>query len=263
MAVIVPLLWRARRRVAAFKQWPGWMQDEARRPMIVLLIWLILHNLSYIFFLPILGTASRYGAINHLALWLGLTLGLMSFRGSRRWIWLTGGLALIAIANTVYWNDVYDANLDYMQNVRIQSAAVLRERFPAEQCAAFDVGALRYYSRRPVVDLGGLIDPTLGRRFLAGELDQYLMEHGVTCVFLPGRAQAANEGWFDFATTMGLGTSQLFSICQLEVIEIDYDRWLLGYLPTNNYQASVTIYRLASGGSPISSGSGLIAPCEG
>jgi len=30
----------------------------------------------------------------------------------------------------------------------------------------------------------------------------------------------------------------------VKVFEIDRDRWLLGYLPTVNYQASVTIYRL-------------------
>ncbi|MBI3244734.1 MAG: hypothetical protein HYZ49_20850 [Chloroflexi bacterium] len=259
VTVIVPLLWRAGRKVAAHPKWPGWIQDEARRPLIVFLIWLILHNLSYIFFLPIPGTASRYGAINHLALWLGLTWGLLSFVGSRRWLWLAAGLALIATANTMYWNDVYDANLDHMQRVRIRSAALLRERFLAEQCAAFDIGALRYYSRRPLVDLGGLIDPALGEWFRAGELDRYLMERGVTCVFLPGRAGAVSEGWFDFAAYMGLGTSPLFSTCQLEVIEIDYDRWLLGYLPTNNYQASVTVYRLTPG-EPASAG-GAILPC--
>ncbi len=263
VGVTVPLLWRAARRVMVRQQWPGWLQNNARRPAIVFLIWLALHSLGYIFFLPIPGTASRYGAINHVALWLGLMAGLLSFVGQRRWWWLAGGLSLIAVANTIYWNGVYDANLDHMQNVRLRAAQFLRETFPTEQCAAFDVGALRYYSQRPIVDLGGLLDPALGQRFLSGEFDSYLMEHGVTCVFLPGRANTTSEGWFDFATAIGLGTSPLFTACQLNAIEIDHDRWLQGYLPTNNYQASVTVYRLLPNDAPASPGAGFISPCKG
>jgi len=48
----------------------------------------------------------------------------------------------------------------------------------------------------------------------------------------------------DFASIMGLTSSPLFEMELVKVFEIDHNRWLLGYLPTVNYQASVAIYRL-------------------
>jgi hypothetical protein len=244
--VIIPLLFAAGRRVGALHRWPDWVQDRERRPMIVFLVWTALHNLSYMLLMPVPGTASRYGALNHLALWLALTLGLLSFvRHARLCLWLAGGLIVITTANMGYWNGVYDANLDYMRNVRVAAAHFMRENFsPDEQCAASDVGAIRYYSQRPIVDLCGLIDPSASQWFLEGKYDRYLVENGVTCLILPGRTGATDEGWFDFAEIMGLTTTPLFEIRRVTVFEIDHDRWLQGYLPTNNYQATVTIYRL-------------------
>ena len=43
---------------------------------------------------------------------------------------------------------------------------------------------------------------------------------------------------------MGLDDTTLIKLEPLAVFDIDFDRWLLGYLPTNNYQASVNIYQV-------------------
>jgi hypothetical protein len=197
-------------------------------------------------FLPAPGTASRYGALNHIVLWLALAVGLeSSIRRHRLWPWLAIGLGIIAVANTVYWNGVYDANLDHMQNARIAAAHFLRQELaPDSLCAAYDVGAIRYHSQRPIVDLGGLLEPDASRYFLENRVDQYLVERGVTCVVLPSRAGATDEGWFDLAEILGLSNSSLIEMHQVAVFEIDRARWLQGYLPTANYQAAVTIYRL-------------------
>ncbi len=248
VGVIAPLLFVAARRMSVFRRWSGWVQDQERRPMIVFLVWVVLHNLCYVMFMPIPGTASRYGAVNHIALWLALALGLDHFASRARLrLWLAGGLLVIAAANTVYWNGVYDANLDHMQNVRIAAAQFVRDKIsPTEQCAAFDLGAVRYYGQRPIDDLAGLIDPNIGQRFLEGECDRYLVEHEIDCLVLPGRTSATDGGLFDFAQVMGLTTSPLFEMSQVAVFEIDHDRWLQGYLPTNNYHNAVTIYRVVT-----------------
>jgi hypothetical protein len=234
----------------------GWLREflrkhkflaEPYRPFLALSVWLILHNLAYAFFLPIPGTASRYGSINHLALWLALFIGLLRIAPRTGWFYgLAAGLLLIASANTVYWNRVYDANLEHMQNVRIDATHYVINNLPPEDyCAAFDVGVMRFYSQRPIVDLGGLIDPALGEVYRTdGRIDRYLSERGVTCVILPGQTGTTSQGWFDFAQKMGLTKSPYFTLQQEKVFAIDYNRWLLGYLPTNNYQATVTIYRL-------------------
>ena len=247
IGIVLPLLIAAGKRVGDFRRWPQWISSRARRPMVIMLVWAVLHNLIYMVFMPTPGTASRYGAINHMILWLALGIGLISLPYRRLRLWMTGGLIIIATSNMLYWNGVYDANLDHMQNVRIAAANFIHDNLsPDERFAASDIGAIRYYSKRPIFDLGALIDPCAGQRFLDGSIDHYLVENGVTYVVLPGRCGTTAEGWFDMAEILGLTTSPLFDMDLITVFEIDYERWLQGYLPTNNYQASVTIYRLVA-----------------
>ena len=240
--IVAPLL------VSFFKGLPNRLRTrQSGSPLLLFAVWLVLHNMAYAFFLPIPGTASRYGTINHVALWLALLLGLRWFKGSARIkTALTVGLVLLAAANTLYWNRVYNANLEHMHNVRIRAAEYVMNTLPAgSRVAAFDVGAIRYYTGRPILDLGGLIDPALGDVYRAdGRLDGYLADRGVQYIVLPGRAGAWQDGWFDFAQGMGLTDSPRFAIEQIAVFEIDHERWLLGYLPTNNYQATATVYRV-------------------
>jgi hypothetical protein len=246
IGVVLPLLWMAGRRVGPPGRWLARAREARYRPWPVFALWVVLHNVAYMLFLPIPGTASRYGALNHVALWLLLAVGLSSvFRRPRLWPWLAAGLGVLAIVNTLYWNGVYDANLDHMQRARIAAARYVRDHLsPTSGCAAFDIGAMRYYSQRQIVDLGGLVDPDAGQWFLAGACDRYLVDRGVEYVVLPGRSGVRDEGWFDFAAIMGLTTSPLFEMDLVAVFEIDDQRWLRGYLPTGNYQASVAIYRL-------------------
>ncbi len=250
VGVVGPLLWAAARRAAARSRWQGWIQDGNRRPVVTLALWVVLHNLCYLLLLPSPGTASRYGALNHVALWLALTIGLVVF-AQRRWLllWLTAGLIFVAVANMAFWNGVYDANLDHMLNVRIAGACFVRENVSLEErCAAADVGAIRYHGRRPIVDLCGLIDPEAGRWFLEGRADGYLVHKGVTCLVLPGPGGATGQGSYDIAEILGFTTTPLFEVSSLAVFEIEHDRWLRGYLPTGNYQASVVVYKLVPAG---------------
>jgi hypothetical protein len=252
--VIFPLLLAASRWFVARREWSGWVQESKARPLLIFATWFLLHNLAYMFFMPILGTASRYGALNHVILWILLAFGL-SRLVQQPYItrFMTGGLLLIAVANNLYWNRVYDANIEHMVNVRIATAHFVRDSLTAkDHCAAFDIGALRYFSQRSIVDIGGLTDPDEQEWFNANKTDLYLVEHGATCLILPGQTSIANEGWLDFLKIMGINDSPYFKIQHIATFEMDADRWLLGYLPTSNQQKSVVIYRLiqANSGSP-------------
>jgi len=245
VGMVGPLLWAAR-RAWNVRRWPRHLQDPARRPWVPFLLWVVLHNLCYMAFLPVPGTASRYGAVNHIALWLGLVAGLRAFahRPRLQRVWLAG-LVLLLAADGIYWNSVYDANLEHMQNVRIAAARFVRDYVPQKElCAAFDIGAVRFYGERPIIDLYGLVDPEVGDWFYRGEMDRYLAVKGVRCLILPDRPGTTEDGWFDLGTVLKLTTSPLFTPYQLALFEIRPDRWLQGYLPTLNYQAAVTVYRL-------------------
>jgi len=245
-SAVLPLLWIGFRHISNFRFWLNWIKDDELQPLLILIVWCFLHNIAYFVILPIPGTASRYGVINHVLLWLALTISL--FRLTHlKWIkdYRAFWLLVIALANLVYWNGVYDANLEHMIQVRIPAANYYRNNMPRnEMCAVNDIGALRYYGQRPLLDLGGLIDPTLPQAYLEGTVDQYVAANGATCLVLPGRSGTLKDGWFDISEILGFTSTPLFRMYQLAIFEIDRDRWLQGYLPTNNYQASVTIYQL-------------------
>ena len=246
LIVIFPLLLASSRWLIARREWAHWVEESKARPLIIFAVWFILHNLAYMFFMPVLGTASRYGALNHVMLWILLAFGISRLI-QQPYVarFMTGGVLLIAIANNLYWNKVYDANIEHMLNVRIATAHFVRDSLAVkEHCAAFDIGALRYFSQRPIVDIGGLTDPDEQEWFYANKTDLYLMEHGATCLILPGQTNIANDGWLDFLKIMGVNNSPYFKLQQIASFEMDYERWLLGYLPTSNQQKSVIVYRL-------------------
>ena len=259
LLVIFPLLLASGRWFIARREWAQWVETSKARPLMIFAVWFILHNLAYMFFMPILGTASRYGALNHVVLWIFLAFGisrLVQQPSVARF--MMGGLILIAIANNLYWNKVYDANIEHMLNVRIATAHFVRDSLAVkDQCAAFDIGALRYFSQRPIVDIGGLTDPDEQDWFIANKTDLYLVEHGATCLILPGQANIANDGWLDFLKIMGVNDSPYFKLQQIATFEMDADRWLVGYLPTSNQQKSVVVYRLVE---PRSGSPGEITP---
>jgi hypothetical protein len=243
--VVLPLFWIAARKVFQYLKMPGWQLDSGRLPLIILLIWTIVHNIGYMMYLPIIGTAGRYAAMNYIAIWIALMLGISSVRRPGLKLILFSGVLFIFASNTVYWNKVYDANIEHMEDVRIAAAKSISDDFlPAETCAASDVGAVRYFSQRPIVDLGGLINPELIQWYLNGELDRYLDENKVTCLVLPGRPGVNMDGVFDIAKEMGLSGSTLFSMREQQIFQVDHQRWLDGNLAVINYQASVTVYRL-------------------
>ena len=52
----------------------------------------------------------------------------------------------------------------------------------------------------------------------------------------------------DILKESGLSQSSLFELQQEKVFQIDRERWLIGYLPTVNYHATVTIYKVVENG---------------
>jgi len=239
------LMLQAGRRFFSRARWRAWLSAPHTRIFIVLFLWAAFHNIVYMLFLPLPGTASRYGAVNYILVWSAIVGGLGALNGRPR-VQLAATLAMlfVGLCNTTYWNRVYDANVEHMVNVRIAAANYIREELPGDRCAAFDIGALRYYGGRPIVEIAALIETEASEWVKTGRVDEYLLQRRVTCLVLPGRAGHSSDGAYDLSDILKLGDSALFDMELAQVFEMDRERWLLGYLPTANYQASVAIYRL-------------------
>jgi len=247
--VIIPLALKTMKRLTTWRAWRSWMQDDLRRPFVVFVVWASLLVLSYMLILPMIGTAGRYVAIGHVALWMGLVIGLAGYadRPHVKFL-LTVSLAGIALSNTVYWNRVYNSNVEHMETVRIAAARYVRDNIPAsQQCAAVDVGAVTYYSHRPIVDLGGLIELDAEKWIRDEAVDRYLISKNVTCLIVPGGTADTREGFIDFAEITGLNRSSLIQLEPVATFTMDRSRWVIGYLATMNQQASIVIYRIRPG----------------
>lgn len=246
LLIVLPLLAAVTRWLASAKKWQGWLQNADARPLVMFGAWILLHNVAYMLFFPVPGTASRYGVMNHLALWVLLAMGASRF-GSRPVTarLLTAGLIVIAFFNNLHWNRVYDSNVEHMQIVRMQAAHAYRDSIPAgEQCAVFDIGAIRYFSGRPIVDVSGLTNPEPFQWLNENRADEYLAQSGATCLILPGQTNVADEGWIDFIEILHFDNSQYFTLREMHTFEMDPDRWMVGYVATGNQHRSVVIYSL-------------------
>ena len=163
LGVITPLLIFASKRILTINSWPNWIEKNEYRVLLVFSVWVILHNIGLSVGLPSIGTGGRYAAIVVIPLWMLVVIGLVHY-GIRSFYLLviTCAVAAAALFNFLYWNEVHDSNLAYMDNVRIKTAKFICEDFSEDEiCAAIDIGVYRYYCDRPIVDLGGLVDPNI------------------------------------------------------------------------------------------------------
>ncbi len=61
---------------------------------------------------------------------------------------------------------------------------------------------------------------------------------------LPGTGGDAKSEVYDYYKLMRFDESGIFEAQPVKVYELEHDRWLTGSLPTNNYPAGLTVYRL-------------------
>ena len=249
LLIAVPLLGRAVRLAWRFGEGRSWLAEWGDRPLMALLGWFLLHNLAYMIMLPNLGTASRYAALNHVVLWLALAVGVWTLPWDSRWFKL-GIVGVMLLAGTDFgrWSEVYAANIEHMQRVRIAAAQYIDRRLPPEApVAAHDIGAVKYFGHRRVVDLGGLIDTAFVSYLRQKRVADYLQERGVEYLVIPAAHSAEKGGgWYDYLGADHLNLRQQPQVDLLEErrFEIDRTRWLIGAQPTWNALAAVLIYRL-------------------
>jgi hypothetical protein len=82
--------------------------------------------------------------------------------GNRRLLASAGALLLVATGLLSLWRaaQIYASNVRYIQDFQITTALWLRRHTAADALiATHDVGAIGYFSGRPVLDMAGLINP--------------------------------------------------------------------------------------------------------
>ncbi len=240
--VVLPLGWRG--LGAGFGARRTLTEDAAGRALLAFGVWVLLHNLEYALLFPSLGTTSRYQAVNHIVLWLLPVLGLGAIR---RPAWQSAmAVALFALlaTNLVFWRGTYAANLRHMEGVRMQAAEWIASTPPTDRVAAFDIGALRWRSERPITDLGGLVDADFVGYQQEGRVGEFLRRHGVTYLAIPSAHSSEPAPFFDLLGFLRIKDDPTFTYTEAARFEGDYEDWRRGAGPTFNYMPAVVAYRV-------------------
>ncbi len=161
-----------------------------KRFEVSLVLWTLYHNLAYSFFLPTPGQGGRYQPINLLWMVIFFVMGLrgcgeifsMLLKRYEKQIkhFLSFLFASVTLVMFWYWGFVYQGCVSHINNVHIRAAEWVKHNIPLQDTiAAFDIGAMGYFSDRVVLDLGGLVDPKCTSHLFNKTLISYLKENQV------------------------------------------------------------------------------------
>lgn len=153
---------------------------------ILLFLWFAIHNFVYSIILPSLGHAGRYQAINFIMIWIFIVLGIISIADFLKLKYKTVSnkpvmaaffffIFIINIFSMWSWSDIYVSSTTHINDVHAQAGKWINLNLPKDAIvASFDIGAVKYYSDRYIVDLGGLIDEEYSKYLWSNRIVEYM-----------------------------------------------------------------------------------------
>ncbi|HEX4337082.1 MAG TPA: hypothetical protein VH062_14290 [Polyangiaceae bacterium] len=228
---------------------------ERRARLATIVAWAVVHTLVYVALLPSLGHGGRYqpfvpavfsvGAVFG-ALRLGESVAARAALPARRAVaWALVLPLVFAMSRAVVaWGD---ANTLAVQHEDATELAVARDvaALPADAVvASFDIGAIAYFSRRPIEDLGGLVQPAIVPFLREGRAVEWLRHVKATHLVLPLGYRNDLPEPFNFGDILRVfGSSEL----RLQVVADHVTplvSWLGGVRATSNSAPRQRLYRI-------------------
>ena len=150
-----------------------------------LLFWFVGHNLIYLLLMPNRGQGGRYQAVNFILAGFFLIVGIESADSRRklkgRFLHLLPKylILLLYIFSIITWGDIYAKSVKHVNDVHRGAGEWLRDNLPSDtKLAVFDVGAIKYFSGMPIIDIAGLTDNEALEHVLKGDITPYLKDRG-------------------------------------------------------------------------------------
>lgn len=219
------------------------LQHKRLSALAPLIFWWAGHNSLYMTVLPTIGNVGRYQFINILVFWILLALGATWLL---RWRWGQGLVALflgmilvISTTSITYWVDIARLGIHHINTTHRAAGEYLAEHAPADSTvAAFDIGAVAYFSRQNILDLGCLTGEEFCMYFLTEEkMPEYLYQEQPQYLVMPESPEGN-----DF---LGMYGKRFFQVhikkTLLKAYQVDYYD---DFLATNNAHVRMGIYRL-------------------
>ncbi len=149
------------------------------------------------------------------------------------------------------WRAITDAGVTHIDGTQRTMGLWVRDHVPrGDTVATFDLGAVAYFSARPVVDLGGLVDPGYLPSLWSGHVGAYLRARGVRWVVLPaGYHPTAHDGQ-SVGYLLGLLDDPSLRMSPVMAFGTPPAVWAVAAAATNHASPMQVLYRVEYPGDP-------------
>lgn len=219
----------------------------------VLLIWAVLQVLTFAVTLPSRGHGGRYQPMVLILVMLCFGLGVV---GLLRLVFASGRcsairriaaggvvvLVVVVVGSAWLWREITAESILHFDRVHVSAGRWLGRHTSSDaRVAAFDIGAIGYFSGRAVVDIGGLLDSRAGRALYDDTMVEYI------------RSQKAEYLAMIFPYTdpqayvRGLGLDELEEegrLCLQETFTVDVPSWYLPGEAARLLANTIRVYRI-------------------
>lgn len=116
---------------------------------------------------------------------------------------------------------------------------------PPGNVASFDIGGTGFFAKRPILDIGGLSDPSVAALLQQGRVWEYLRDHQIAYVVLPlGYVNGAVPDPVDFRARLNLRDNPAVKLEPARLLESQVDVWLRGAQATQHSAPRQGIFRI-------------------
>jgi hypothetical protein len=262
--------------------WPFWISvglavtgvwsavRERRRGLVLLASWALLHFGIFLVMLPAPGHGGRYqpfvpvvylifvvlGAVE-LARSLISAIGLVRRASWREPVALAAGItpwAALLVHGWVDWRGAHADAVTHIRNTEVAMASAIRELPPSARIASFDIGAIGYFSDRPLLDLGALTDKRVAAALRHDALVDVLRADGITHVILP-KSEDDFPDLANFGFLLHLQDNPALTMTPYRSFTGDQVSWANGIAYTQNAAKRQVLYEVGYTGCGVEGGS--------
>lgn len=153
---------------------------------VFLIAWTTTHLCVYLVILPAEGHGGRYQPLIPPMFALALAIGLLSLaRSVRQRIATAIGLAIPLVYCLYGWSNDHARAVEHINATEIEMGHRVAALPANAKVATFDLGGIGWIARRPLVELGGLVDPATVDVIASGRAAELLRREAVDYVVVP------------------------------------------------------------------------------
>ena len=236
----------------------GVVVQRGYRGMLSLGLLALVHAGIYLVLLPSPGHGGRYQPLVPLVYMMLVGVGAQALVASvatllRRNLAARGAaLTLVALlpwgalvaSGIEQWRQCHELAVKHIQDTELRVAGMVRALPASARVASFDIGTVGYFGRHDILDLGGLIDPSIVPLLKTGQVWRALRARQIEYLVLPLGYNPSFPDMFNFAFRLCLVDQRAARLELLATVVSPMQVWLPGILSTGHAAPRQGVFRV-------------------